>query len=130
MPRIRVGVLALLLGLPVACKNSATGLGDPTALAIVNRSNLAYRFGVAIFTQPAQSDTLTHSTGNDSVCTQIPAAGNAYEVLFGVPDDTTNPHLLTQVFTGGVARGLVLYFGPKAVGNDTIVLTLSPSTPC
>lgn len=125
-----LGRAAVGAALFAACKTQPTGPGEPPALAIVNRSHLAYKFGVAIFTTPVQSDTLQHSTGDDSICTQIPAAGDAYEVLFGTPDSAKYPPLQTQVFVGGSAHGWVLFFGPKAVGNDTLVLTLSPSVAC
>jgi len=121
---------ALLAALFVACKTQPTGPGTPPALAIVNRSHAAYTFGVSVLTGTKQVDTLQHSTGNDSVCTSLPAVGNAYEVLFATPDDSLNPPLETQVFAGSASTGWVLFFGPKAVGNDTLVLTLSASGVC
>ncbi|HTY07196.1 MAG TPA: hypothetical protein VMC86_11795 [Gemmatimonadales bacterium] len=129
----RLGYLPLALGalfLETACKSSPASPGTPASIAIVNRSNLKYNFGVAIFTTPAQSDTLSRSNGNDSVCTQVPAAGNAYEVFYGSPVDTADPPLQTQVIIGGESNGWLLFFGPKAVGNDTLEMTLTATGAC
>ena len=126
----RWGALGLGVALiAVGCKSTDSTETPPKA-AIVNRSNLAYTFGVVAFTTPTRTDTLTHSTGDDSVCVAMPAAGNAFEVFYGLPADTANPHLETQVFIGSEAPGWELYFGPKAAGNDTLEVTLSATVGC
>jgi len=131
MPTRRFAVHLLLVAgtMGVACK-STDAPATPPKVAVVNRSNLAYTFGVVAFTTPTQTDTLVHSAGNDSVCLAMPAVGDAYEVFYGLPADTTNPHLETQVFIGSASPGWELFFGPKAAGNDTLEITLSAAGAC
>ena len=120
--------LALIVFLG-ACKSSPTTPATPPTVAVVNRSGLAYTLGVAVFTNPSRADTLAHSTGSDSVCVQMPAAGDALEAFFGIPVDTLDPHQVTQVFQGSSATGWLLFYGK--VGTDTVItFTASPTSPC
>ena len=128
--RFSRGLLLGMAACALACKSDSAGPSTPPAIAIVNRSNAVYAFGVYILAGPTQVDTLQHSTGNDSVCTTIPAAGSDYEQAFGAPGDTANPKITSQLFVGSTSKGWLLHFGPKAVGNDTLVLTLTAANAC
>lgn len=112
----------LLLG---GCKTAPTTPATPPTVAIVNRSGLAYIFGVVVFSSPSRADTLTTSTGADSVCVQMPAAGDALEVFYGVPLDTLDPRLQTALFQGSASAGWLLFFGRTATTGDTIEFNLS-----
>jgi len=129
--RSRTLVLALAAaGFTSGCK-STDAPATPPRVAIVNRTNVAYTFGVVAFTTPTQTDTLTHSTGNDSVCLAMPAVGDAYETFYGTPADTANKaDLTTQVIIGSASPGWELLFAPQSAGSDTLVISLYATSAC